>query len=52
MEMNTYKCPVCGFVYQVPAYWSDFDAEPTMELEHMNLQTQKDCDYKILEVVK
>lgn len=52
MEMMTYKCPLCGFVYQVPAYWSDYDAEPKMTFEHMNLQAQKDCENKTLEIVK
>lgn len=52
MEMLTYKCPVCGFVYQVPAYWSDFDAEATLTFEHMDFQNQKDCEETTLKLVK
>lgn len=52
MEMLTYKCPVCGFVYQVPAYWSDFSAEEKYEMMHINMSTQSECEASHLELVK
>lgn len=50
MEFLYYKCPVCGFRYQVPAYWSDFEAEPTMELAHIDLMRRQDCHHTTLEL--
>lgn len=52
MEMLYYKCPICGFVYQVPAYWSDYSAEEKMELEHYNLQTKEKCSELMLTLIK
>jgi hypothetical protein len=52
MEMLYYKCPVCGFVYQVPAYWSDFSAEEKMELEHYNIETKEMCSEDTLTLIK
>jgi rRNA maturation protein Nop10 len=43
MELLYYKCPVCGFTYQVPAYWSDFSPEEKIEFEHYNLETKELC---------
>lgn len=50
--MLTYKCPTCGFVYQVPAYWSDFSAEENLEMDHVDLKNQEACANKMLEIVK
>lgn len=43
MENNFYKCPVCGFIHLVPAYWSAYSPEKEMELEHINLSTGEKC---------
>jgi rubredoxin len=52
MEMSYYKCPVCGFIYQVPEYWSGFSPEEKMELQHYNLETKEMCRELMLELVK
>jgi len=44
MEIYTYKCPICGFIHQVPAYWVSFSAEETYEFPHMNLETREMCE--------
>ena len=44
MECNYYKCEKCGFLHQVPAYWSGFDADEEMEMPHINLETKEMCD--------
>lgn len=43
MELTYYKCPLCGFVYQVPEYWMDFAPEETLEMAHLNLETKALC---------
>lgn len=52
MEMIYYRCPVCGFTYQVPAYWSDFSPEEKTEMEHINLKTNEICGESMLELIK
>lgn len=47
MENNFYKCPVCGFVHLVPAYWSAFSPEKEMTLEHINLETKEPCTHHL-----
>ncbi|MFA9375522.1 MAG: hypothetical protein ACERKZ_02095 [Lachnotalea sp.] len=44
METYIYKCPVCGFVHQVPAYWVSFSPEPTLEFEHINFKSGEMCE--------
>ena len=51
MENYFYKCPVCGFVHLVPAYWESFSPEETLELEHINLKTGEPCS-NLLELQK
>jgi hypothetical protein len=48
MELVYYKCPVCGFVHQVPAYWSGFSPEEKIEMEHFNLETKEMCSQVML----
>lgn len=43
MEMNWYRCPICGFTHQVPAYWSSFSADPEVDLPHIVLATGEVC---------
>lgn len=43
METYYYKCPVCGFVYQVPDYWVGFAPDDEMEFLHVDLRTGNDC---------
>jgi len=52
MEMVYYKCPVCGFSYQMPEYWSSFSPEEEIEMEHFNLQTKEMCSEPKLKLVK
>lgn len=52
MEMLLYKCEICGFVYQVPAYWSDFSSETHLEMTHVNLQTQEMCSCNQLTLIE
>lgn len=52
MENYFYKCPVCGFVHIVPAYWVSFNPEDTMEFPHVNPETKEDCIHLILQLVK
>ncbi len=51
MELYLYKCPVCGFIHQVPAYWVSFSPEETYEFAHMNVETGQMCDNMELEIV-
>ncbi len=50
MEMVYYKCATCGFVYQVPSYWSDHAPEQELEMEHMDLQTKEMCSNRFLKL--
>lgn len=52
MEMIFYKCPTCGFPYQVPAYWSEFSPEEELEMQHVNLETKEMCSELMLKLVK
>lgn len=52
MEMYVYKCELCGFTHQVPAYWVSFSPEITYEFPHMNLETKELCDQKTLKLVE
>jgi hypothetical protein len=52
MDCTYYKCKTCGFVHQVPAYWSDFDPDETTEMPHINLQTKEFCETILLELIK
>ncbi|MBM7613753.1 hypothetical protein [Alkaliphilus hydrothermalis] len=52
MEMTNYKCPLCGFTYQVPAYWSEFSPEEELEMEHFDLEAKEMCSELKLKLVK
>lgn len=52
MEMIYYKCSTCGFVHQVPAYWSDYSPEQEMEMEHVDLSTKELCRDRMLRIVE
>lgn len=43
MEVIYYKCGSCGFVHQVPSYWSGHAPEKSLELMHINLNTKEMC---------
>lgn len=51
MELIYYKCPLCGFIYQVPQYWMDYSPEDEMEMEHINLETKETCSETKLQKV-
>ena len=51
METYSYKCPVCGFVYKVPAYWMSFSPEETTEFMHLNPETDVPCENAVLDFV-
>lgn len=50
METFAYKCPACGFIYSVPAYWMSYSAEPTTEFPHTKPGTDEICDNLTLEL--
>lgn len=52
MELYNYKCPVCGFIHQVPAYWVSFSPEETYEFPHMDTSTGTLCDNPALEFME
>lgn len=52
MENFFYKCEKCGFIHLVPAYWVDYEAKPTMELEHMDLKTGEMCECTQLTLIE
>ncbi|ABR48313.1 hypothetical protein Amet_2154 [Alkaliphilus metalliredigens QYMF] len=52
MEMVFYKCSVCGFIHQVPAYWSGFSPEEEIEMVHFNLETNEMCGKLMLSLVE
>lgn len=52
MEVIYYRCPACGFTYQVPAYWSDYAPDKEMALEHVDLKTGAMCETEVLQLVE
>lgn len=52
MEMVYYRCPICGFIHQVPEYWSGFSPEEEIEMMHFNLETKEMCSETMLKLVK
>lgn len=44
MEVYYYKCPVCGYIHQVPAYWMSYAPEDTTDMPHLNLKTKEVCE--------
>ena len=52
MEMLYYKCYKCGYMHQVPSYWSGHSNEELMEMEHLNLKTKEMCEELILKLIK
>jgi len=51
MEMFRYQCPVCGMIYEVPAYWMSYSPEQTTEFPHMDPATGEMCSNMILEYI-
>ena len=52
MELTYYKCPKCGFMHQVPGYWSGFSPEEVLEMQHVNLATNEICKEYKMELVE
>lgn len=52
MELVYYKCPLCGFVYQVPEYWMAFSPEETLDMDHINIETKEICIETKLQIMK
>lgn len=50
METFAYRCPVCGMLYSVPAYWMSFSAEPTTVFPHMKPNSDSICENETLEL--
>lgn len=51
MENYFYKCPVCGFIHLVPAYWVSYEPEKEMEFEHLDIKKGSDCLNKRLRLL-
>ena len=43
MDIYFYKCPVCGFIYQVPGYWVSYAPEEKTEMPHIDFRTGLEC---------
>ena len=52
METFSYKCPVCGFVYAVPAYWMSYSPEATTMFPHLDPSTDALCENATLELME
>jgi len=44
MENYYYKCPKCGFIYQMPEYWASYSPEDTTEYPHIDMKTGEMCE--------
>lgn len=44
MEVYYYRCPVCGYVHQVPSYWMSYEPEDTHEQMHFAPGTGAVCE--------
>jgi hypothetical protein len=44
MDCIYYKCSTCGFVHQVPSYWSGHSPEDSIEMQHVDLKTKEMCE--------
>ncbi|MCX7923206.1 MAG: hypothetical protein N3B21_14535 [Clostridia bacterium] len=52
MENYFYKCPLCGYVHLIPAYWVSFSPEEEMSLQHVNMETKEFCSSEVLYLVR
>lgn len=52
MEVYYYRCPVCGFIYQVPAYWVSYSPEAETEFPHPSLIDGKLCANVTLQLME
>lgn len=52
MENYFYKCPVCGYVHLVPAYWVSFSPEEQLEQVHINPKTGQLCEQMNLNLLE
>lgn len=52
MDTYFYICPRCGFVYQIPSYWTNHAPDETFEFEHIDLTTKELCSINQLELIK
>ena len=43
MEVFYYRCAVCGYVHQTPAYWMGYAAEESIEQVHFDPATRAVC---------
>ncbi len=51
MEVYYYRCPVCGYVHQVPGYWMSYAAEETCEQMHLDPASRGVCPNQTLTFV-
>lgn len=52
MEVIYYKCEKCGYVHQVPSYWSGHAPEERVQMPHLNMKTKEMCDELTLKLIK
>lgn len=48
MEVFYYRCPLCGYVHQVPGYWMSYSPEDTHEQMHFSPETRALCENQTL----
>lgn len=48
MENYFYKCPVCGFIHLVPAYWVSYEPAEEITFEHLDIKNSSECSNQTL----
>lgn len=48
MEVFYYRCALCGYVHQTPAYWMGYAAEPELEQMHLTPADRSVCANRTL----
>lgn len=51
MDNYFYKCPVCGFIHLVPAYWVSYNPEEEIEMAHLDMKQGTECSCDILRLL-
>ncbi|MDO5297825.1 MAG: hypothetical protein Q4F18_00235 [Clostridia bacterium] len=49
MEVYYYRCPICGYVHQVPGYWMSYAPEEAYEQMHFAPEKGAVCENQMLD---